>query len=279
MGAAGRRPARLQGRDLPVAAQVHRRAVDARACWWRGASCSPTGCPTCPAAAPSPTSTPTDHAYLDDPRAPRGGRHARRSSRRSAPGWSSSSRRPSASRRSGAPRSGSSSARSRRGARSRRSRSSATSTPTGCRSSRSSCASPSGRYLHHNFVVSLLNDLFGIQSRGGCSCAGPYGHRLLGIDLERSPRVRARDHRRLRGHQARLGAGELQLLPLRHRRRLHHRRRAAGRARRLAAARGLPVRHRRPAAGTHRDGLVEPPISLRAISYDERRRARCRANG
>jgi selenocysteine lyase/cysteine desulfurase len=42
------------------------------------------------------------------------------------------------------------------------------------------------RYLHHNFVVSVLNDLFGIQSRGGCSCAGPYGHRLLGIDLDRS---------------------------------------------------------------------------------------------
>ncbi len=42
------------------------------------------------------------------------------------------------------------------------------------------------RYLHHNFVVALLNDLFGIQSRGGCSCAGPYGHRLLGIDLEQS---------------------------------------------------------------------------------------------
>jgi selenocysteine lyase/cysteine desulfurase len=45
---------------------------------------------------------------------------------------------------------------------------------------------PSGRYLHHNFVVTLLNDLFGIQARGGCSCAGPYGHRLLGIDLDRS---------------------------------------------------------------------------------------------
>ncbi|MFK7929428.1 MAG: aminotransferase class V-fold PLP-dependent enzyme [Myxococcota bacterium] len=40
-----------------------------------------------------------------------------------------------------------------------------------------------GKYLHHNFVVALLNDLFGIQSRGGCSCAGPYGHRLLGINL------------------------------------------------------------------------------------------------
>jgi len=42
------------------------------------------------------------------------------------------------------------------------------------------------RMLHHNFVVALLNDLFGIQARGGCSCAGPYGHRLLGIDLTRS---------------------------------------------------------------------------------------------
>jgi selenocysteine lyase/cysteine desulfurase len=41
-------------------------------------------------------------------------------------------------------------------------------------------------FLHHNFVVALLNDLFGIQARGGCSCAGPYGHRLLGIDLSRS---------------------------------------------------------------------------------------------
>jgi selenocysteine lyase/cysteine desulfurase len=45
---------------------------------------------------------------------------------------------------------------------------------------------PNGRQLHHNFVVALLSDLFGIQSRGGCSCAGPYGHRLLGIDIERS---------------------------------------------------------------------------------------------
>jgi selenocysteine lyase/cysteine desulfurase len=42
------------------------------------------------------------------------------------------------------------------------------------------------RHLHHNYVVALLNDLFGIQARGGCSCAGPYGHRLLGIDIERS---------------------------------------------------------------------------------------------
>jgi selenocysteine lyase/cysteine desulfurase len=44
----------------------------------------------------------------------------------------------------------------------------------------------SGRRLHHNFVVAALNDLFGIQARGGCSCAGPYGHRLLKIGLEES---------------------------------------------------------------------------------------------
>jgi selenocysteine lyase/cysteine desulfurase len=43
-------------------------------------------------------------------------------------------------------------------------------------------ADPRGRYLHPKFVTVLLNDLFGVQSRAGCSCAGPYGHRLLGID-------------------------------------------------------------------------------------------------
>jgi hypothetical protein len=45
---------------------------------------------------------------------------------------------------------------------------------------------PSGKLLHHNYLVALLNDLFGIQARGGCSCAGPYGHRLLGIDEQHS---------------------------------------------------------------------------------------------
>ena len=38
------------------------------------------------------------------------------------------------------------------------------------------------RFLHFNFVCALLNDLFGVQSRGGCSCAGPYSQFLLGID-------------------------------------------------------------------------------------------------
>ncbi|SFJ11246.1 aminotransferase class V-fold PLP-dependent enzyme [Celeribacter neptunius] len=48
-----------------------------------------------------------------------------------------------------------------------------------------------GKLLHHNYVVALLNDLFGIQARGGCSCAGPYGHALLGIDLTTSARHEA----------------------------------------------------------------------------------------
>mgnify|MGYP001813992359 CR=1 FL=1 len=47
-----------------------------------------------------------------------------------------------------------------------------------------------GKYLHPKFVTTLLNDLFGIQSRAGCSCAGPYGHRLLDIDYERSEQYR-----------------------------------------------------------------------------------------
>ncbi|MFT5209388.1 MAG: selenocysteine lyase/cysteine desulfurase [Flavobacterium sp.] len=44
------------------------------------------------------------------------------------------------------------------------------------------CIVNEGRNLHYGLVVAMLNDIFGIQARGGCSCAGPYGHELLGID-------------------------------------------------------------------------------------------------
>lgn len=40
--------------------------------------------------------------------------------------------------------------------------------------------------IHHNLIVRLLNDRFGIQTRGGCSCAGTYGHILLGVTKETS---------------------------------------------------------------------------------------------
>ncbi|VAH43068.1 unnamed protein product [Triticum turgidum subsp. durum] len=45
--------------------------------------------------------------------------------------------------------------------------------------------------LHGRFVTRLLNDLFGIQARGGCACAGPYGHTLLNVDNELSLCIRS----------------------------------------------------------------------------------------
>ncbi len=43
--------------------------------------------------------------------------------------------------------------------------------------------------IHYNLVVKLLNDRYGIQVRGGCSCAGTYGHYLLHVDPTRSKRI------------------------------------------------------------------------------------------
>lgn len=45
------------------------------------------------------------------------------------------------------------------------------------------------RDIHYNLVVQLLNDRFGIQARGGCSCAGPYGHYLLGLGWAQSAQI------------------------------------------------------------------------------------------
>lgn len=49
---------------------------------------------------------------------------------------------------------------------------------------------PHGDVLHPRLVTVLLNDLFGIQSRAGCSCAGPYGHYLLDIDDGHTQKIR-----------------------------------------------------------------------------------------
>jgi len=43
--------------------------------------------------------------------------------------------------------------------------------------------------IHYNIIVKLLNDRYGIQTRGGCSCAGTYGHYLLHVDPAHSKRV------------------------------------------------------------------------------------------
>ncbi len=45
--------------------------------------------------------------------------------------------------------------------------------------------------VHHNLMVKLLNDRFGIQVRGGCSCAGTYGHYLLDVTREMSEKITA----------------------------------------------------------------------------------------
>ncbi len=46
--------------------------------------------------------------------------------------------------------------------------------------------------VHYNLVVKLLNDRFGIQTRGGCSCAGTYGHFLLNVDQSKSKAIEQR---------------------------------------------------------------------------------------
>ena len=49
--------------------------------------------------------------------------------------------------------------------------------------------------LHYNLIVQLLNDRFGVQARGGCSCAGTYGHYLLHVDPSLSRSITERiDH-------------------------------------------------------------------------------------
>jgi selenocysteine lyase/cysteine desulfurase len=123
-----------------------------------------------------------------------------------------------------------------------------------------------GRYLHHNFVVALLNDLLGIQSRGGCSCAGPYGHRLLGIDLATShgfEREIARGCEGIKPGWVRVNFNYfiseavfgfiLDAVDL-----------VASEGWRL-----LPDYAFEPATGLwrHRDGAPEPPLSLRDIGY------------
>lgn len=56
--------------------------------------------------------------------------------------------------------------------------------------------------VHHNLVTKLLNDRFGIQVRGGCSCAGTYGHFLLNVDFVLSKEITDR-----------IDAGDLSMKP------------------------------------------------------------------
>ncbi len=126
---------------------------------------------------------------------------------------------------------------------------------------------PNARYLHHNFVVAVLNDLFGIQSRGGCSCAGPYGHRLLGIDLDRSHRFEQEIINGCEGIKPGwvrvsfnyfISDATFQYIV---------------EAVNMVATHGwllLPAYRFEPLTGLwrHRGGLVEPPLRLSQVRYD-----------
>ncbi len=56
--------------------------------------------------------------------------------------------------------------------------------------------------IHHNLITRILNDRFGIQVRGGCSCAGTYGHFLLNVDYKMSKEITDR-----------IDAGDLSMKP------------------------------------------------------------------
>ncbi len=47
-----------------------------------------------------------------------------------------------------------------------------------------------GGHIHHQLFTRMLSDTTGVQARGGCVCAGPYGHRLLNVERELSEKIR-----------------------------------------------------------------------------------------
>lgn len=130
-----------------------------------------------------------------------------------------------------------------------------------------------GRYLHHNAVVAILNDLFGIQARGGCSCAGPYGHHLLGIDNETSAEYETEILRGCEGIKP--GWVRVNFNYFIDDEAFEYIVNAVA----LVAEYGdrmLPQYNFDPLTGLwrHRNGPVEPPLRFSGIGYDERGRLR-----
>ena len=119
-----------------------------------------------------------------------------------------------------------------------------------------------GQFLPHNFVVALLNDLFGIQARGGCSCAGPYGHRLLDVGAAQSRALRDQITDGWEGIKPGWTQVNFRYCHLRPRLRLHHQRRRPHRQLRAPAARRLPRSIRAPACG----GTTPAPPNHRSAS-------------
>ncbi len=263
-------PAGAQGRDLPQPAQVHRRPGHARACSSCAASCSRNRVPDVPGGGTVAYVNPTEHRYLDDPvHREEGGTPAIVESIRA--GLVFQLKEAVGVDDDPGPRGGAPAPRDRRRG-----------TP-----------SPAIEILGNLDAERLSIVSFVVAAPGGPLPAPqlrrraaqrpvrhPVPRRLLVRRPVRPPaarhrpralaRVRARDHRRLRGHQARLGAGQLQLLHLRGRLPLRRRR---GRPRRRATAGGccrdyrFDPRHR---------AVAPPPRPGRAAAAPRRRHLRRR---
>ena len=262
----GGRP-RLQGRGLPLAAQVHR---------WAGDAGRPRRAPR-----PLPNSVPTRarrrHGGVRQPasstctcatRAPRGRRHARRSSIRSARASSSRLKEAVGAEAIREREESFIASRAATGGRpTRTSRSSAATTRRGCRSCRSSSGTSdavSAPQLRRGAAQRPVRDPGAradarAPARTATACSASTSRTSHAFREQIAPRVR--------GHQARLGAGQLQLL--------HHRGgvRFILDAVDLVATEGwrlLPWYRFDAATGLwrHAAGLAEPPMSLDAVSFD-----------
>ncbi len=120
------------------------------------------------------------------------------------------------------------------------------------------------KLLHANFVVAVLSDLFGIQARSGCFCAGPYLHRLYPIDDEWSARMSAQAEKGQLGALLAFTRAQLQLLRQRGGVRVRRRGRPPARPRRLEAPAALPLRARvRPLAPPRRHRRAGRPACVR----------------
>ena len=121
--------------------------------------------------------------------------------------------------------------------------------------------------LHGNFVTAVLNDLFGIQARSGCFCAGPYVHRTFPIDDAWSERM---DAEVSRGHVgAKLSFTRLGFNYFTSETVFDYILRAVH----LVADEGwklLPLYRFDPASGLwhHADGPARPHTSLRDVSFE-----------
>ena len=129
-------------------------------------------------------------------------------------------------------------------------------------------------WLHANFVVAVLSDLFGIQARSGCFCAGPYIHRMYPIDDAWSAAHARAGPAGPHGRDARVLPRQLRLLHQRGRLRLHRRGGPPARRRGLEAPAAVPLR---PPHGSLAARTWAPPAAhepARAVLRPEPRRPR-----